>query len=167
MAQMDGCVGFDSEPPNGATFWLSLPIEAQAEVQAEATAQVQTPSVLVVDDDPMIADFIALVLRKAGYLPTTSVTLKGAQQQLQETHYDAMVTDLRLQDGHGLNLIREVRAQAALAHMPILVVSAYCDEGQRLTHGQVDEFLAWLDKPVDEKKLLSMLDAVMNRARAK
>jgi DNA-binding response OmpR family regulator len=77
------------------------------------------------------------------------------------------VTDLRLQDGHGLNLIREVRAQAALAHMPILVVSAYCDEGQRLTHGQVDEFLAWLDKPVDEKKLLSMLDAVMNRARAK
>ena len=51
--------------------------------------------------------------------------------------------------------------------MPILVVSAYCDEGQRLTHGQVDEFLAWLDKPVDEKKLLSMLDAVMNRARAK
>ena len=167
MAQMDGCVGFDSEPPNGATFWLSLPIEAQAEAQAEATAQVQTPSVLVVDDDPMIADFIALVLRKAGYLPTTSVTLKGAQQQLQETHYDAMVTDLRLQDGHGLNLIREVRAQAALAHMPILVVSAYCDEGQRLMHGQVDEFLAWLDKPVDEKKLLSMLDAVMNRARAK
>lgn len=165
IEQMNGEVGFVSEPPNGATFWFSLPIERIQDDTPEPQPAERPCNVLIVDDDPMIADFIALVLRKAGYLPTTSITLHGAHILLQQERFDALVTDLRLQDGHGLNLIRELRAEPQHQHMPILVVSAYCDEGQRLLHGEPDEYLAWLDKPVDEKRLLGLLDEVIQRSR--
>jgi len=165
MEQMDGDVGFVSEPPNGASFWLELPIERGGEEVAEISVPQSMRRVLVIDDDAMIADFIALVLRKAGYIPTTSTTLHDAHALLQNAFFDALVTDLRLQDGHGLTLIREVRAEPSTKRMPILVVSAYCDEGQRLLHSDAEENLAWLDKPVDEKKLLSMLDELINRAQ--
>lgn len=164
MEQMDGDVGFFSEPPHGACFWLSLPAERATEELPESTPNNTKRKVLVVDDDPMIADFIALVVRRAGYIPTTSISLHGAQLLLQQERFDALVTDLRLQDGHGLNLIRELRAEPLTGRMPILVVSAYCDEGQRLLHGDNDPCLAWLDKPVEEKKLLNMLDDVIQRA---
>lgn len=164
IEQMNGEVGFVSEPPNGATFWFSLPVERVQEAAPELQSPSRTLNVLVVDDDPMIADFIALVLRKAGYLPTTSITLHGAHVLLQQERFDAVVTDLRLQDGHGLNLIRELRAEPEYQRMPIVVVSAYCDEGQRLLQGDPDEYLAWLDKPVDEKRLLSLLEEVIQRA---
>ncbi|MEL0167436.1 MAG: CHASE domain-containing protein [Pseudomonadaceae bacterium] len=167
MEQMSGEVGFVSEPPEGATFWFRLPIDHVQESALDPSEQAKVCKVLIIDDDPMIADFIALVLRKAGYLPSTSITLHGAQALLEQEQFDALVTDLRLQDGHGLNLIREVRAQPHLQRMPILVVSAYCDEGQRLLQGQTDERLAWLDKPVDEKKLLIVLEELVQRTQAR
>lgn len=165
MEQMAGDVGFVSEPSEGATFWFRLPVDHTQEESSGQAGVAKAYKVLVIDDDPMIADFIALVLRKAGYLPSTCITLHGAQALLQQEQFDVLVTDLRLQDGHGLNLIREVRAEPQRQRMPILVVSAYCDEGQRLLQGDSDEHLAWLDKPVDEKKLLIVLDELVQRSR--
>ena len=165
--QMDGEVGFSSMPGHGATFWLRLPVETAEEQAAEAPASSTERAVLVVDDDPMIAEFVALVVRRASYIPTTATSLAQARSCLQEHSYTALLTDLRLQDGHGLTLIRDLRADPATTALPILVVSAYCEEGQRLLHnGSADPALAWLDKPVDEKKLVSLLEELLTRCRA-
>lgn len=165
--QMDGEVGFSSLPGHGATFWLRLPVEAAEEQPADAPDDGAERTVLVVDDDPMIAEFVALVVRRAGYIPTTATSVAQARSCLQRHSYTALLTDLRLQDGHGLTLIRDLRADPASEALPILVLSAYCEEGQRLLqNGSEDSALAWLDKPVDEKKLVSVLEELVTRCRA-
>ncbi|MAP29252.1 MAG: hypothetical protein CMK93_00765, partial [Pseudomonas sp.] len=165
--QMDGEVGFSSLPGHGATFWLRLPVEAAEEQTADVPDPATERAVLVVDDDPMIAEFVALVVRRAGYIPTTATSVAQARSCLQEHSYSALLTDLRLQDGHGLTLIRDLRTDPASTALPILVISAYCEEGQRLLHnGSADPALAWLDKPVDEKKLVSVLEELLTRCRA-
>lgn len=165
--QMNGDVGFSSLPEHGATFWVRLPIEAEDSEAATRDASDTPGAVLVLDDDPMIADFIALIVRKSGYEPTTANSVLEARGYLKEHTYAALLTDLRLQDGHGLTLIRDLRADQTTAALPILVVSAYCEEGQRLLHNGAaeDSAIAWLDKPVDEKKLVGILEELLQRAR--
>ena len=165
--QMNGDVGFSSLPEHGATFWVRLPIEAEDSEAATRDASDTPGAVLVLDDDPMIADFIALIARKSGYEPTTANSVLEARGYLKEHTYAALLTDLRLQDGHGLTLIRDLRADQTTAALPILVVSAYCEEGQRLLHNGAaeDSAIAWLDKPVDEKKLVGILEELLQRAR--
>ncbi|WVM88522.1 response regulator [Halopseudomonas pachastrellae] len=126
----------------------------------------------MLDDDPMIADFIALIVRKSGYEPTTANSVLEARGYLKEHTYAALLTDLRLKDGHGLTLIRDLRADQTTAALPILVVSAYCERVSGLHNGAAeDSAIAWLDKPVDEKNwsvfLRSYCSGQEQRPRAK
>jgi len=165
MEKMGGEVGFHSEPGQGATFWLELPLAAtDTEEVSEAPAEHAT-RVLVLDDDETYAQFMGLMLRRAGYQPVIIHSMREARPILFNEPPDALVTDLRLPDGHGLSLIRELRLQNATRHLPVLVVSAYCDEGQRLLDGRV-EGVAWLDKPVEEFKVLPVLADLIKRTNA-
>jgi len=165
MEKMDGAVGFHSEPGKGATFWLELPLAA-TDVQEDTDEQAEhAKRVLVLDDDETYAQFMGLMLRRAGYSPTITHSVREARLVLSDNPPDALVTDLRLPDGHGLSLIRELRLQGATRDLPVLVVSAYCDEGQRLLDGQV-QGVAWLDKPVEEFKVLPVLADLIKRAKA-
>ena len=121
--------------------------------------------VLVLDDDETYAQFMGLMLRRAGYKPVTVHSVREARVVLANEPPDALVTDLRLPDGHGLSLIRELRLQSATRNLPILVVSAYCDEGQRLLDGRL-QGVAWLDKPVEEFRVLPVLADLIKRMKA-
>ncbi|MEH6566745.1 MAG: CHASE domain-containing protein [Halopseudomonas sp.] len=165
IERMGGEVGFESIPRQGATFWLELPLvvpDASADVVAQPLAAPTPPRVLILDDDETVAEFMALILRRGGYEPVLAHGLRAAKRILAQQLPDALVTDLRLPDGHGLNLIRELRLQSATRNLPILVVSAYCDEGQRLLDGGV-QGVAWLDKPIEEFKLLPVLADLITR----
>ena len=165
IEQMAGEVGFHSPPGQGATFWLEVPLAAIDTEMSSIPEDLITRKVLVLDDDETVVQFMSLMLRRGGYEPVTANNVRTAKQMLAEHSPSALVTDLRLPDGHGLSLIRELRLLKSTQYLPILVVSAYCDEGQRLLDGSV-QGVAWLDKPVEELKVLPVLGDLIKRMEA-
>ncbi|MCG4455355.1 CHASE domain-containing protein [Pseudomonas sp. MMS21-TM103] len=156
IERMDGRVGFHSVPGQGATFWFELPLIEEHLLPVTAQRAVAGPRILVVEDEPNIVHLLQVILGHAGYQVDSAFSASQAQQRLAEGEYAAMTLDLRLGDGHGLALIGELRRQAANQQLPILVISAFCDEGRRLLGDAPG--IAWLEKPFDEAQLLASLE---------
>ena len=77
--------------------------------------------ILVVEDDPIVADILGMTLEEAGYFKTTANTIETALFVLKHNQIDAVLLDINLPDGDGTGLARLIRKN----HMPvpILVVS--------------------------------------------
>lgn len=71
-------------------------------------------SVLLVEDDPSIAQFVAMALEEDPVHLTTAPTLREARARLQKHRYHVLLCDLMLTDGSGLDLLRELGEQAGL-----------------------------------------------------
>ena len=81
--------------------------------------------VLIVDDDPALASLLALILEREGYRCARAESVDDATQQLRASAYDVMISDVRLPDGSGLDL---VEATIGLyPHMAALVISGLDD----------------------------------------
>ena len=66
-------------------------------------------SILVVDDDPLIRSFIATILREEGHRVEEAASGRAGLEKFQAAEFDLVVTDLRMPDLSGLDLIREGR----------------------------------------------------------
>ena len=86
------------------------------------------PRVLVVDDEPQIVRGLKIILRSAGYAVEASESKAEALAALATRPPDALVLDLVLPDGQGVEICQEVRRWSGL---PILVLSAIGDERER------------------------------------
>ena len=71
--------------------------------------------VLVVDDEPDIRELLELTLVKMGLAVDTAGSVGEAQERLKNARFDLCITDMRLPDGEGLDLVRHI---AGLAHGP-------------------------------------------------
>ena len=71
-----------------------------------------TPSlqanILVVDDEPDLRTLYELTLLREGYRVEAAGDLAQAREQLKEKRFDAIITDMRLPDGLGLELLKEI-----------------------------------------------------------
>ena len=65
--------------------------------------------VLVVDDEPDLRTLYELTLLREGHRVETAASVQEARQKLRAQHFDAVLTDMRLPDGQGLELIKELR----------------------------------------------------------
>jgi two-component system KDP operon response regulator KdpE len=118
------------------------------------------PRVLVVDDEPQIVRALKIILRSAGYSVEAAETLSEAQSALAMRPPDAVVLDLILPDGTGVDLVKEVREWSRL---PILVLSAVGDEREkvRALDAGADDYVT---KPFGTDELLARLRALMRRS---
>jgi two-component system KDP operon response regulator KdpE len=116
--------------------------------------------VLVVDDEPQIVRGLKIVLRSAGYAVEAAETKAQALTALATRPPDALVLDLVLPDGEGVEVCREVRRWSRL---PILVLSAVGDEREkvRALDAGADDYVT---KPFGTDELLARLRAVMRRS---
>src|ERR1035437_6068747 len=69
------------------------------------------PQILVVDDEPDLRTLYELTLLRAGYRVEAVGSLEHARQLLSAHHFDVIITDMRLPDGLGLELIQQIRAR--------------------------------------------------------
>jgi len=71
-----------------------------------------------------------------------------------------MTLDMRLPDTSGISFIGELRSQPETQSLPIIVVSAEADAAQRRLNGGAIGIIDWLDKPIDEQRLMLALKSV-------
>jgi two-component system KDP operon response regulator KdpE len=116
--------------------------------------------VLVVDDEPQILRALRVILRNAGYDVDTAETKSEALDAVSVRPPDAMVLDLVLPDGSGVEVCTEVRRWS---NLPIIVLSAVGDEREKVRALDVgaDDYIT---KPFGTEELLARLRAVMRRA---
>jgi two-component system response regulator PilR (NtrC family) len=119
------------------------------------------PHLLVVDDEPDLRTLYELSLMRAGYRVDTVPDLQTAHEQLKQHRYDAVVTDMRLPDGSGLELVR------LLAHRTerVLVITAYGSTDNAVEALKAGAF-DYLTKPVEPRRLREAVGAALRQPQA-
>ena len=120
------------------------------------------PRVLIVEDEPAIAELIAVNLRHNGFSPIWSEDGDSAQRELDAILPDVILLDWMLPGQSGLALARKWRADSRTKPSPILMLTARGDEPDKVAglDAGADDYLV---KPYDPDELLARLRAVERR----
>jgi DNA-binding response OmpR family regulator len=119
------------------------------------------PSVLVIEDDPIIADGMCAVLRSSGYTVHWSGDGSHAYAQLATESYDLLVLDLGIPRLDGLKLLKQIREEGS--RVPVLIVSARIEIDERVK-GFETGANDYLTKPFDLKEFLARSRALLGAA---
>ncbi|WP_175782630.1 response regulator transcription factor [Burkholderia anthina] len=116
--------------------------------------------ILILEDQPKLAQFLKQALSEHAYTVTWAKTCAEAQEMLCESGYDAILLDLGLPDGDGLDLLRQWRR--AGFNEPVLILSARDAVEDRVTGLDVgaDDYLP---KPFSLEELLARLRSLLRR----
>ena len=122
----------------------------------------QQPDVLIVEDEPAIAELIAVNLRHNGFRPTWAMDSASAQRELDDALPDLILLDWMLPGESGLLLAKRWRAHPRTKAVPIIMLTARGDEADRVAglDAGADDYIA---KPFSTKELLARMRAVMRR----
>ena len=122
-----------------------------------------TPRVLLVDDDTRLASMVGDYLGRAGFEVETAGSLAAGRELLAANSYDALVLDLMLPDGDGLDLCRELRGSTRTRQLPLLMLTARGEPMDRIVGLELgaDDYLP---KPFEPRELLARVKALLRRA---
>jgi two-component system, OmpR family, phosphate regulon response regulator PhoB len=120
------------------------------------------PGVLIVEDEPAIAELIAVNLRHNGFRPTWAMDSVSAQCELDAVLPDVILLDWMLPGESGLTLAKRWRASPRTKLVPIIMLTARGDEMDRVAglDAGADDYIA---KPFSTKELLARVRAVIRR----
>jgi two-component system phosphate regulon response regulator PhoB len=118
--------------------------------------------ILVVEDEPAIAELIAINLRHAGYEVDIVGDAESALRSVDRALPDLVLLDWMLPGQSGLALAKAWRGQSRTKPLPIIMLTARSDEGDKLAglDGGADDYLT---KPFSPKELLARIRAVLRR----
>jgi two-component system, sensor histidine kinase and response regulator len=117
---------------------------------------------LVVDDEPGVRETLSAVLRHQGYEVHTAGGVAEAVSRLQAASYDAVLTDLHLDDADGVEVLDELRARAPGAIIIMLTGYATLEPALRALHAGA---YAYLVKPTDVEELRLTVARGLERQR--
>lgn len=114
----------------------------------------RVPAVLVVDDEADLRELVALTIVKLGFDVDTAESLARARELLARGTYGLCLTDMRLGDGSGLDLVREISAAngAGKSAPPVAVITAFGSAENAVAALKAGAF-DYLTKPVDVEQL--------------
>ena len=118
--------------------------------------------VLVIDDEPDIRELLDLTLTRMGLEVTTVEDLAGARRELQDGEFSFCLTDMRLPDGNGLDLVEEIAEHHP--NLPTAVITAHGkieDAVYALKIGAFD----FVSKPVDLAVLRKLVNTALKLRR--
>lgn len=120
------------------------------------------PRVLIVEDEPAIAELIAVNLRHNGFQPTWAEDGVAAQRELDAVLPDAILLDWMLPGQSGVALAKKWRADARTKAIPILMLTARGDEPDKIMglDAGADDYIT---KPFSTQEMLARIRAVLRR----
>ncbi len=122
------------------------------------------PSIIIVDDDPDFREFVHIVLEAHGYRVLEAPDASTGLAMMRENLPDLVLLDAMMSyELAGIGTIRAVRADPALAHVPLILISAVLSEDEDRflpadERSMVDRFLS---KPISPDDLLSEVAGVL------
>jgi two-component system phosphate regulon response regulator PhoB len=120
------------------------------------------PRVLIVEDEPSIAELIAVNLRHNGFQPVWAEDGVSAQRELDAVLPDAILLDWMLPGASGVQLARKWRSEARTKGIPILMLTARGDEPDKVAglDAGADDYIT---KPFSTQEMLARIRAVLRR----
>jgi DNA-binding response OmpR family regulator len=118
---------------------------------------------LLIDDDARLTAMVGDYLRGHGFEVDTASSLAAGRERLRLGLYDALVLDLMLPDGDGLEMTRELRGDARTRRLPLLMLTARGEPMDRIIGLEIgaDDYLP---KPFEPRELLARLKALLRRS---
>jgi len=118
---------------------------------------------LLIDDDARLTTMVVDYLQANGFEVVTAGTLAKGRDSLRHGVFDALLLDLMLPDGDGLDLTRELRADARTRRLPLLMLTARGEPPDRIVGLEVgaDDYLP---KPFEPRELLARIQTILRRA---
>jgi two-component system, OmpR family, phosphate regulon response regulator PhoB len=120
------------------------------------------PRVLIVEDEPAIAELLAVNLRHNGFRPIWAEDGASAQRELDAVLPDVILLDWMLPGQSGVVLARKWRADTRTRGVPILMLTARGDEPDKVTglDAGADDYIT---KPFSTQEMLARIRAVLRR----
>ena len=155
-----GTIEVESEPDKGSVFTVRIPRQPLAEGGPLPREALRGRKVLVVDDEPDIAELIAVNLEP--YEVETKIAHSGAEalEHLKRERFDAMTLDILMPGMSGFDVLERVRADPDLSRTSVVFVSVY--SGREALAGE------WtVAKPIDAEQLTDALGSAVLAGRTR
>ena len=157
VTMMQGTVGVESTLDVGSTFTISLPryLEPKQTVSEEIVGDTG-PLVLIVDDDLNIHDLACRILIQNGYRTISATDGSRGIEIAREKNPSLILLDIMMPEKDGWEVLKELRNDADLANIPVLVTSVLEEQKTAEALGA----RAYVSKPIDKKQLLDTLKSL-------
>ena len=165
VSQNGGYVALESEPGEGATFEILLPLVAApaASVDAPAAREPVTGSerILLVEDDAVVRRLVGAILTGNGYDVQAASDGAEAWARFADRPFDLLLTDLVMPKVSGKELARRLRT--ARPALPVVFMSGYAYD---VAGGELDAGDAFVQKPFSAHELGEIVRATLDEAAA-
>jgi DNA-binding response OmpR family regulator len=149
--------------PDSAIAALALQSAVMSNSRSAPQTHTMTARLLLIDDDARLSAMVGEYLRNSGFTVESAGSLAAGRERLASAHFDALVLDLMLPDGDGLDLCRELRADARFRQLPLLMLTARGEPMDRIVGLELgaDDYLP---KPFEPRELLARVKALLRRS---
>lgn len=150
--QHGGLVGVASTVGKGTTFWVELPGSPAkgARITSLGLKSFALARVLMIEDDEQLSKLVKSVLKKEGFEVEIAQTLERADQLLAEFTPKAIILDVHLPDGNGLDWLTNKQQSIENFSIPTVVLSGVEKNAELFGTAIIFD---WLIKPAEDKKL--------------
>ncbi|MEP3639847.1 MAG: response regulator [Paracoccaceae bacterium] len=160
---MGGKIEARSKPNEGSSFTMTLPaslIQTVDEITLAPTSGDAEVCILVVDDEPAARQEMVDVLSPEGFRVITAENATIGLELARKHRPAAVVLDVIMPGRDGWSMLREVKEDPALCHIPVILATVLADREMGLAFGAFD----YLKKPIDPKQLIDRLDRIASHS---
>jgi len=107
--------------------------------------------ILVVEDNPLNMQMVRDILQYRGHRVLEATTVEEGRERLSANLPDLVLVDIQIPGGGGERLLRDIRADGRLRHIPVIAVTAFAMEGDQERFLKAG-FTAYISKPIDTRQ---------------
>ncbi len=122
------------------------------------------PNILIIEDDAAFCQMLKKFLTKRGYEVETSYAAPEAKSKLKEFDFDLVLTDLRLPDYDGIQLLTDIKAMNE--KLPVIVMTGYAEVGTAVSAMKKGAY-DYISKPFTPDDIVKVIDKALNSGAMK
>lgn len=117
-------------------------------------------TIMTVDDSASVRQMVSFTLKEAGYDVIEACDGKDALGKTEGKNLDLIITDLNMPNMDGIELIRNIRQDAAHKFVPIIMLTTE-SQGEKKMEGKNAGATGWIVKPFKQDQLLAVIKKVI------